>query len=184
MPSPALRGLDAMFKNKHMTIAMIVAPLLAVISYFATDLIVSDLPNTAQAGQAYPMVAKPNCRYQSGHCVLKNGDIEIELRLAAADTHANVNAGNSHVLLARSNVPLKGVKVELVGPDARNEAPKVYDLQAVDGSQQRWHTQLSIDPFAISELRIAMLAHSDATFYASTGTTFFKHDTAFPLAEW
>ena len=42
-----------MLTNKHVVIALIVAPILAVIAYFATDAAVGEKPHKAQAGKSY-----------------------------------------------------------------------------------------------------------------------------------
>lgn len=52
--------------NKHVVIAMLVAPVLAVIAYFAVDASVSEPPKAAQPGQSYPLAVRSNCRYTSG----------------------------------------------------------------------------------------------------------------------
>lgn len=166
-----------MFKNKHMTTAMIVAPMLAIISYFATDFLVSDLPVAAEQGQAYSMLAKSNCRYQSGQCTLRNGDLEVDLRVE------NLENGQ-RVLLARSSHPLKGAKaaVASVSQDgSQNLAPQSF--QAIDDSQELWQLPLNKMTDDSAELQIAMVADS-TTFFASTETTFFKYDTVFPRSDW
>jgi len=61
----------SVLKNKHLVIAMLVAPVLAVLSYFALDVLVGERPKPAEEGQSYPLVEKPDCRYASGHCGLK-----------------------------------------------------------------------------------------------------------------
>lgn len=66
-------------KNKHITISFLVAPILAIISYFAVDAMVAETPHKAKQGGQYQLVSKPSCRYTSGHCQLKNGDFEITI---------------------------------------------------------------------------------------------------------
>jgi len=68
--------------NKHLIIAMIVAPILAVIAYYGVDRVVSETPHKAVKGQSYPLAAKSNCRYKSGECTLKNGDISLTINVA------------------------------------------------------------------------------------------------------
>ena len=71
-----------MWKNKHVIIALLVAPVLAIIAWFAVDRMVAEEPQAAQAGGAYELVAKPNCRYASGECELVNNEFRLELALA------------------------------------------------------------------------------------------------------
>jgi NADH:ubiquinone oxidoreductase subunit 3 (subunit A) len=61
-----------MFKNWHVIIAMIVAPILAVLAWFAVDYFVAERPHAAKEGAAYSLIAKSNCRYDSGQCDLEN----------------------------------------------------------------------------------------------------------------
>ena len=70
-----------MWKNKHVVVALLVAPGLALIAYFGVDALVSQDPQAAVDGQAYPLRASSNCRYVSGECELRNGDVVVRLRL-------------------------------------------------------------------------------------------------------
>ena len=49
---------------------MIVAALLAVITWFAVDRLVAERPHIAREGRAYPLIARSDCRYTSGQCSL------------------------------------------------------------------------------------------------------------------
>jgi hypothetical protein len=74
------------FKNKHVITSMIVAPILAIISYFTVDYYVAEVPHKAKQGQSYKMLVKPNCRWASGACVIDCG-LEV---LSFALTKANL----------------------------------------------------------------------------------------------
>ena len=39
------------YKNKHVVVAMLVAPVLALIGYFSVDALVAEKPHAAQAGE-------------------------------------------------------------------------------------------------------------------------------------
>ena len=67
------------FTNKHVITAFIVAPILAVLSYYAVDLLLKEQPHVAVAGSSYPLVAQSNCRYTSGRCDLKNADFVAQI---------------------------------------------------------------------------------------------------------
>ena len=60
------------------------APVLGIISYFAVNALVGEDPQAAEAGQSYKLVEKPNCRYASGLCGLKNVDFELTLSFELA----------------------------------------------------------------------------------------------------
>lgn len=163
-----------MSSNKHITVAMIVAPILAIISYFATDYIVSEDPVVAAKGDTYALLPRSNCRYQSGECAMRNGDIEIVFRLTTVN--------DDYVLEAQSNRPLKGVKAALTNPNQPSDAAP-SDLRAIDDSGQHWAWALPAKPSPQSELRIAALADG-IKFYASTQTTFFDSDSTELRTEW
>lgn len=164
-----------MFKNKHITTAMIVAPLLAVISYFATDYIVSDIPQAVSEGDTYALVARSNCRYASGVCTLRNGDVEVKLKLDQD------GAGNT-VLRAHSNLPLLGAQVALV-----NNKDTGLPTSLTKTGDREWQLDMKSSHddtlMAISEIRIAMVSEEN-TFYGSTSTEFFRYDTVFPRQDW
>ena len=63
-----------MFKNKHFIVALLIAPILAIIAYFGVDIAVSEKPHAAKKGQSYKLVSKSNCRYTSGLCDMENGE--------------------------------------------------------------------------------------------------------------
>ena len=69
-----------MFTNKHVVVAMLVAPILAILAWFAVDALVSERPHVAHEGGAYRLAAKPSCRYASGMCELENADLKISIR--------------------------------------------------------------------------------------------------------
>jgi hypothetical protein len=158
-----------MFKNKHVIVAMIVAPILALISYFATDFIVGEDPSVAEAGKSYPLVARSNCRYASGVCTLVNGDFEVKISLASA-------ADGLPVLNMYANQALDGVRLAMIQDN--KEYPQLGMTQS-SSDMTSWHTDLTQMPQNVDELRIAMQS-SGAVFFASVGTDFFQHDARFP----
>lgn len=68
------------FANNQIRTALVIAPLLGLGTYLAVDHLVSERPQAAKAGLSYPLAEKSNCRYASGVCTLKNGDIELKVR--------------------------------------------------------------------------------------------------------
>lgn len=101
------------FTNKHVVISLIAAPILAVITYIAIDHYVSPKPVLAKPGQAYPLVARSNCRYQSGKCTLVNGEFKIDLEsLDQADSE-------SLTLDFHSKFNIEGIRFALVDKDGK-----------------------------------------------------------------
>ena len=66
-----------MFTNKHVIVALIVAPVLSVLAWYAVGSFTGEQPTPAEPGQSYPLVEKSNCRYPSGECELENEDFSV-----------------------------------------------------------------------------------------------------------
>lgn len=84
-----------MWKNKHVVIALIVAPILAVLAWFAVGQIAGEKAKVAEPGAAYPLVARSNCRWASGQCELHNNDLEmtiLPLELGAQYTRLSLDS--------------------------------------------------------------------------------------------
>ncbi|MES0327310.1 MAG: hypothetical protein ABUK13_03870, partial [Gammaproteobacteria bacterium] len=102
-------------KNKHLIMAMFIAPTLAVIAYFGVDFIVSEKPHVAVQGESYKLAAKSNCRYKSGICTLENGDVEVKV-------HAQAMGNNQIKIILSSVVPLQSALISFVG-EGENAEP-------------------------------------------------------------
>lgn len=77
-----------MLKNWHVVAAMLVAPILAILAWFAVDWFVAERPHAARPGQDYPLLAKPNCRWPSGTCDLENESFRLTLTPTSLDAAA------------------------------------------------------------------------------------------------
>jgi hypothetical protein len=116
----------SILKNKHLAMAMLMAPVLALVSYYAVNAIVSETPHAAEAGQNYQLVEKPNCRRGGGNCSLKNGDFELELSFEwLADDRMLLKLGSVH--------PLDSVLVALVENEADDKRPVEMRPMGDDG---------------------------------------------------
>ena len=91
------------FKNKHVIVAMIVAPILAILSWYATGFIVDEKEHAMKDGAIYTLVVRPNCRWASGKCTLSNSDLQIDI----------TGKYTSHTLELdiKSPVPLSEIKI-------------------------------------------------------------------------
>ena len=158
-----------MLKNKHIIVAMIVAPILAIIAYFATDSLVGEKPHKAEAGKSYSLVALPNCRYPSGHCTMKNAGFSLDLKVEQAGV-------NVMTLSLDSKHPLQGVKAALVANEQQTGAPA--DLIATDDTALHWTVDLSGEHSELSRLRLVVAAE-DSFYYGETGLAFIDYQTSF-----
>lgn len=98
-----------MWKNKHILIAVLVTPVLGLLGYFAVSALVGEKPHVAEEGQSYLLIEKPNCRYNSGMCGLKNGDFELDLSF-------EWRGDDGMFLMLKSEHPLDGILVAMVDP--------------------------------------------------------------------
>ena len=156
------------FTNKHVVVAMLVAPVLAIISYFAVDSVVSEKPHKAEDGRAYALVEKPNCRYSSGKCGLKNGNFEVEIKASAVTEH-------KIVLELTSNHPLSRVLLGVGKGETVNGDPAVMRPQGE--GQTVWSIEL---PKLRSEDRLQLAIAADNTYYyGDSGVRFIDYETTF-----
>lgn len=156
------------FKNKHVILAMFIAPLLAIIAYFAVDHIVSEKPHQMQQGQTYKLAANPNCRYPSGLCTLRNGDIEVKVRIErVTDTAAK--------LILQSNTPVKNALASFAAAPAEPQPRTLYRSAA---EANTWNAEFKQAEIENSTLRLA-LEIADSIFYAETPAAFIDYETTF-----
>ncbi len=162
----------SILKNKHLILAMFVAPTLAIIAYFSVDYMVSEKPQVAQQGSTYKLAAKSNCRYQSGVCTLKNGDIEVHIRAQRIDA-AKVR------LTMHSELPVKQAIISYVIDGFESEPVQMPVLiDPVSAETNDRHIILQLDDPEKDMLRLA-LNISDVMYYAETTAIFIDYKTSF-----
>ena len=152
-----------MFKNKHVIIALLVAPMLAIMAWFAVDYFVAERPQAASAGESYPLVAKPNCRRLSDGCELTNADLSLTLVVTEADP-----MGASVELT--SVFPLEQAAVGLANDDVDEGPPTV--LESADAEGLSWNGYVAGRIEADTSMRVLVRAN-EATFYGEVPVTFF-----------
>lgn len=155
-------------KNKHLILAMFVAPVLAIISYFSVDYMVSEKPQAAQQGGTYKLAAKSNCRYKSGACTLRNGDVEVSIRARRMDT-------KEVRLTMYSDLPVQHAIISYVTSDFESEPVQMHLASAE--SQDRTII-LQLDDPENSVLRLA-LNIANVMYYAETTAVFVDYETSF-----
>ncbi|MFK7731784.1 MAG: hypothetical protein AB8B48_09235 [Pseudomonadales bacterium] len=145
-----------MFRNKHVVIALLVAPVLALIAYFAVDAVVAEKPEKALAGSSYPLVAKSNCRYASGRCSLENGDVQLEIE----KTTSGLEISSSH--------SVTGFRLALASADSNSET--YVELKPIE-ENRRWIAELSEPPPNPGLLRLAVVV-AGSTYFVETSLAF------------
>ncbi|CAM4286829.1 hypothetical protein [Vibrio agarivorans] len=156
-----------MFKNKHFIVALIVAPILAIIAYLGIDIAVSEKPHAAKKGETYKLVSKSNCRYTSGLCDMENGDFKIQFR-------SETLSSDQLALSLKAAIPLQGIKVSLV--DNQQDQASPIAMIASDDSAQQWQVSLPAPASQESWLRVAVQAN-DSVYYGDTQTAFVVYET-------
>lgn len=151
-----------MFKNKHVVIAMIVAPILSILAWFAVGQFTGEQPQVAEPGQSYPLVEKSNCRYQSGACDLENSDFKLRLTLQEG-------IAGPEFLLTASHV-LDGVVLAVAAVDAPEQPTP---MRAIDGQGLQWRMALSGVPGPAERIRLVARA-AGASYFADASTTFLQ----------
>jgi len=144
----------SLLKNKHVLTAAIVTPVLALIGYFAFDFMMSEPPRVAEKGQSYRLVEKPNCRYDSGRCGLKNGEFELNLVIERLED-------NRPVLKLTSAYPLEGVMVALLENGQDEKQP--VKMQSSSDEGLTWSLELS--EFVPGRDRLRLAASAQQALY-------------------
>lgn len=150
------------WKNKHVILATIVAPILAVLAYFAIGFLFGDKPQPAEPGQVYQLVEKPSCRYGSGECGLKNVDFELTFT-------GEPLADGRYLLQAVSANPLDGIKLALVEDEADESQPE--DMRPVGNDGLKW--TLAIKRPEPERDRLHVVAAAGGTLYYGDAATRF-----------
>lgn len=148
------------FTNKHVIIAMIVAPILAVLAWLGTGQFAGETPQPAVAGNSYPLVEKSNCRYASGACDLENEDFRLTL------VQAGVASGSE--LVVRSALPLDGVVLGVGLPQADVQP---IAMRSADGQGLEW--RLVVGRALAPSERIRLVAIAGGTSYFADASTAF-----------
>jgi hypothetical protein len=147
--------------SRHLVIALMVAPLLAVAGWWASGLLYSQEPGPAQKGGVYPLLEKSNCRYASGQCLLENIDFTIALTY--------VSGLDGHFLLARASHPLSDILLA-VGEDEQS-APQSMDRRGTNSRE--WRLALDGRPGAAARIRLVARS-ADVIWYGDAATHFIK----------
>ena len=145
------------FKNKHVVVALIVAPILAILSWYATGFIVDEKEHAMKDGAIYTLVVRPNCRWTSGKCTLSNSDLQIDI----------TGKYTSHTLELdiKSPVPLSEIKIAY----DKNDKPQPM---AYDSKNDVW--QGILDLKYKTQFINAVFVINNTVLYAQFPTTFLN----------
>jgi hypothetical protein len=152
-----------MFTNKHVVIAMLVAPVLSIMAWFAVDYFLSERPHEAKEGAAYSLVAKSNCRYDSGQCDLENSEFKLSIRPMSITS-------SSVQLELTSAFPLQSATLGVVN----NGIPaRPAEMKPTTNESLHWTARIDRPAAESSTIRVAVTADG-STWYAEIPVTFLS----------
>jgi hypothetical protein len=152
-----------LFTNKHVVIAMIVAPILAVLAWLGAGAFTGETPQVAAPGQSYPLVEKSNCRYESGACYLENEDFKLSLVYQQ-------QVGSGSQLVLHSSHPLDGV---VLGIGALEQEVTPVAMRAADGQGLEWRLAIGTMPAPDERIRLVAMAQG-SSYFADAATLFLQ----------
>ena len=154
-----------MWKNKHVVTALLVAPVLSILAWYAVGNLVGEKPQAAQVGKTYKLVARSNCRYASGSCDLHNSDLQLTIMPKSF-------AATSIALTMTASHPLQSATVGLAeGGSGRPPAP----MTRADGNGLEWQGRIPLPSSRDSTIRIAVTAQG-ATWYGEVPVVFLEEE--------
>lgn len=156
-----------MFKNKHIIVAMLVTPVLAIAAYFATDMLVGEKPHKAVAGSNYQLIGQPNCRYESGKCVMGNGNFKVTIT-------GDYASDGLLLMRLKSNFPLDHASMIVVSDPTDATAPIAMSSQDLE----QWHIQFNMIKSPNQQLRVVLGAQG-AVYFGETITPFIDYVPSF-----
>lgn len=149
--------------NKHIFVALLVTPVLAILAWFAVGALVGEKAQLAQPGQSYPLVEGSNCRYDSGQCDLRNEDLTLRITLDGGSSRPR--------LVLTSSAALDGVLLAVAGASGPAEEAAPTAMSRQDGAGLHW--ALALDELPGREQRVRVVAQAGGSnFFAEAGTTF------------
>lgn len=149
-----------MFTNKHVVIALIVGPILAILAWIGVGQIAGETAAPAVSGKSYPLVEKSDCRYESGHCKLENADFKLLLRME--------QRGLDAVLVLTSVHALEGVMMSVAEPGSETTP---FAMRASDAQNVEW--VIPLEELPAPPQRLYLVASSGGVQYFGDAATLF-----------
>jgi hypothetical protein len=153
----------AMWKNKHVVVALLVAPILSILAWYAIGNIYGEKPQVAEEGKTYKLVGRSNCRYASGSCTLHNADFELTLE-------TEMLAASSVALTMTASHGLQSAALGLVEGDS---APQPAPMTQTSDDGTGWQGLLPRPSSPDAVIRVAVTAQG-AAWYAEVSSVFLE----------
>ena len=151
----------SVFTDKHVVIALLVAPILAIASWYAVGWLAGDLAESevAESGQAYPLLERSGCRYEGGECRVSNGDFILTLTMGTVD--------NEGAIYIQSALPLESL---LVGLRSSGDRPPLA-AQRQSNNTRDWMF-LGQEPIASDDALRIVAVTGGAAYFGEVSLTF------------
>ena len=151
----------SVFTDKHVVIALLVAPILAIASWYAVGWLAGDLAESevAKSGQAYPLLERSGCRYEGGECRVSNGDFILTLTMGTVD--------NEGAIYIQSALPLESL---LVGLRSSGDRPPLV-AQRQSNNTRDWMF-LAQGPIASDDALRIVAVTGGAAYFGEVSLTF------------
>ena len=162
-----------MWTDRHVITALLVAPVLAILAWFAVGSLGGEKARPARTGAAYPLLEKSNCRYASGVCDLENTDFKV--RLSFTDNvsgelsgDGSANAGGRLDVYVSHAVDSALLSLTRAPGDAAPSA-----MRRADTEGRRWRFALQRQPDREQRLRL-VLSRRGVAYFAEFSTAFLQ----------
>jgi hypothetical protein len=156
------------FSNKHVIVAFIVAPILAIITYYGVDYMVSEKPSAAVQGASYKLASRPNCLHASGMCGFVNGDVEFDIVWEGG------SSGYGEVVAISKKLPISGIKMAFGDP----ELSMPMDFQMRDNNPMEWRLPLNYHPAADEAMHV-VVSINESLYFGEATAVFFDYQTSY-----
>jgi hypothetical protein len=154
------------FSNKHIVVALLVAPILAIGTFYAIDMLVGEQPHVAEEGREYPLMEMPGCRWDGGYCSLENNEFKLGLAVEWP-------AEDRIALTVISEFPLQGIKVAVAQESGFTPPP--VEMTAISDDSRTWAAELDFDGPGGQRLRLVASA-KESLYYGDASLTFALDD--------
>ena len=166
-----------MWTDRHVITALLVAPVLAILAWFAVGSLGGEKARPARTGAAYPLLEKSNCRYASGVCDLENTDFKVRLSFTG-NLSGNLsgelsgdgagNAGGRLDVYVSHAVDSALLSLTRAPGDAAPSA-----MRRADTEGRRWRFALERQPDREQRLRL-VLSRRGTAYFAEFSTAFLQ----------
>ena len=150
-----------MLRNRHVIIALLLAPLLAVLAWFAVGALFGEKPRSPRPGEIYPLLEQSGCRYAGGACELENADLRVGLSYSE-ESGGGIELTSSHAL--------DSVLMSVARPE-EDTGPRV--MEAADEAGRRWRLAIGPRPHRRERIRV-VLSRAGVAYVAEASTEFLQ----------